>query len=81
MMNDKKISIEKEDYKAKLEAMTDEALKKECQRKIWLSSYAGNNPRSKFHWECDACYDESRRREKPGIYNSAFRVVEKGVKG
>lgn len=81
MMNDKKISIEKEDFKAKLEAISDEDLKKECESKIWLSSYAGNNPRSNFHWKCDACYDECQRRGKPEIYKSAFRVIEKQVKG
>ena len=81
MMNDKKISIEKADYKAKLEAMSDEDLKKQCEQYIWLSSYAANNPRSNFHWKCDACYDESKRRNRPGIYDSAFRIVEKGVKG
>lgn len=32
---------------------------------IWLSAYAANNPRSDYHWQCDACYDEASRR---GVY-------------
>ena len=59
----------------------DEALKKECERTIWLSSYAGNNPRSDYHWQVDACYAECERRVKPGIYQRAYRAIEHQVLG
>ena len=29
----------------------------ETERMIWLSAFANNNPRSDYHWRCDACYD------------------------
>lgn len=56
------------DFAQKLEAMTDAELIEETETRVWLSAYAGNNPRSKYHTECDACYDEARRRGKLWIY-------------
>jgi hypothetical protein len=38
---------------------------------IWLSAYANNNPRSDYHWKCDACYDEAVRRGQPELYKRA----------
>jgi sulfur transfer protein SufE len=63
----------KADYLTKLQAMNDKTLAQECESKIWLSAYVANNPRSDFHWQCDACYDECVRREKASIYELAFR--------
>ena len=66
---------EKQDaYVKKLEGMTDEELFDEAKSKIWLSAYANNNPRSCFHWQCDATYDEAKRREKPEIYSRAHKA-------
>ena len=65
----------KSDYLAKIAAMTDEELFAECQSKIWLSAYAANNPRSDYHWHCDACYDESQRRKDKEIYSRAHKAV------
>jgi hypothetical protein len=62
-------------YVAKLEAMTDDELYKECKDKIWFSAYANNNPRSCFHWQCDATYDEAKRRGKVEIYSKAHEVM------
>lgn len=62
-------------YMEKLKSMTDEELFKECKDKIWLSAYASNNPRSCFHWQCDATYDEAKRREKVDLYSNAHKVV------
>lgn len=58
----------KEEWALKLERMTDEDLRKACNDYIWLSAYAGNNPRSAYHWMCDATYDECHRRDKIHIY-------------
>jgi hypothetical protein len=62
-------------YLKKLEAMTDEELYKECKDKIWFSAYANNNPRSCYHWQCDATYDEAKRRDKVEIYTKAHEVM------
>ena len=40
---------------------------------IWLSAYADNNPRSDYHWKCDACYAEAKRRGKPELYDRAWK--------
>lgn len=62
----------KADYLARLAAMDDEELQRECAGKIWLSAYAANNPRSDYHWHVDACYDECQRRGKPEIYQQGY---------
>lgn len=67
----------KAEYIRKIFAMDDEQLFKECKNKIWLSAYANNNPRSDFHWQCDACYDASAARDgdKAEIYSRAYKAV------
>lgn len=40
---------------------------------VWLSAYAANNPRSDYHWMCDACYAEAQRRGQPGLYERAWK--------
>lgn len=67
----------REEYGAKLEALTDEQLYEECVHNIWLSAFANNNPRSAFHWQADACYGETSRRHKDDIYERAYNVVRK----
>jgi hypothetical protein len=66
------------EYDAKLLAMTDKALFDECKSMIWLSAYASNNPRSDYHWQCDACYDECVRRGQPQIYDEAHKAASRG---
>ncbi len=68
------------EYCAKLEAMDDKALFDAAKQMIWLSTYANNNPRSCYHWQADACYDESRRREKPNLYDDAYKAVERQLR-
>jgi hypothetical protein len=53
----------------------EKKLREECESKIWLSAYAANNPRSDFHWQCDACYDECKKRNKENIYDTAYKAV------
>ena len=65
-------------YVEKLQAETDGRLREVAEQMIWLSAYANNNPRSDYHWQADAVYDECQRRGKPGIYNDAHRKVSRG---
>ena len=65
----------KSDYLAGLADMDDKQLREECDGKIWLSAYANNNPRSDYHWQCNACYDECNRRGKLHIYEQSHKYV------
>lgn len=49
-----------------------------CKDTIWLSAYATNNPASDFHWMCDACYEECKKRGVLELYNKAHEVVSRG---
>ena len=69
----------KSDYLAKLAEMEDSALLEETENKIWLSAYAANNPRSDYHWHCDACYDECEILEKLDIYDWAHKLATASV--
>lgn len=62
-----------EAYRLKLEGMTDEQLFTEAKDKIWLSAYATDNSHSCFHWQCDATYTESARRNNTDIYDRAHK--------
>lgn len=62
----------KSEYLERLRSMTDDQLFSACKDMIWLSAYAANNPRSDFHWQCDACHDECKLRDKIDIYQKAF---------
>jgi|GEM_PF-6587926 len=69
----------KMEYLKKIVLLTDEELRKECESKIWLSAYASNNYRSDYHWHCDFCYDECKRRDKEDIYSEAHKSVSSGM--
>jgi len=69
----------KSEYLDKLVAMDDKELRDACEQMIWLSAYANNNPRSDYHWQCDACYDECHNRNKDYIYERAHKFVSSGV--
>jgi hypothetical protein len=62
-------------YADKLFAMDDDAFLTEAEQTIWLSAYANNNPRSDYHWQADACYDEATRRGKPELYRKAWKLA------
>ena len=62
----------REEYVNRLKKISDQALEGEAGLKIWLSALAENNPRSDYHWQCDACFDEAERRGKPEIYDRAW---------
>ncbi len=55
------------------------ALAEMADKYIWLSAYAGNNPRSDYHWQCDAVYDECQRRGRTDIFNDAHTRLTNGA--
>jgi hypothetical protein len=63
----------KSEYLDEISNMTNEELHKETRKKIWLSAYANNNPRSDYHWHVDALYEEWGRRGIPEGYNKAYQ--------
>lgn len=68
----------KREYLDRIAAMSDKELCEETEKKIGLSAYASNNPRSDYHWHADACYDECQKR--PGdIYRLAYDAVAERV--
>lgn len=56
----------------RLATMPDADFTKEAEKRIWLSAYANNNPRSDYHWQADACFDEAQRRGRPELYLLAY---------
>ena len=69
----------RQNFADKLAAASDEAYLGIAEERIWLSAYANNNPRSDYHWQADACYDEARRRGKPALYERAYQNVLRSV--
>lgn len=69
----------KSEYIKKVFAMTEEQLQDEAERKIWLSAYANNNPRSDYHWQVDVLWLTCKK--FPGLYEKAFDNVKRSVSG
>jgi len=63
------------EYSERLKVLSDDELVSETENRVWLSSYAANNPRSKYHAECDATYDECKRRQKPWLYQRGWNAA------
>jgi len=63
----------KSEWRDKLNRMSDEDLYQHCEKYIWLSAYAANNPRSDYHFLCDAGYAECTKRSKGDIYERAHK--------
>jgi hypothetical protein len=72
---------DKNEFMGSLEKMTDAELREAASRYIWLSAYANNNPRSDYHWMCDAVYDECRRRGKEDIYTQEHTKLVRAAGG
>ena len=68
--------IPKSDYLTKIAEMSHEVLEMEVEQICWLSAFANNNPKSDYHWQADALYDECQKRNEPVIY---VRGYEKAV--
>lgn len=69
--------VPRQAYSDRIAAMADDGFLKEAEKKIWLSAYANNNPRSDYHWMADACWDEAARRGKPELYQRAWDKAAK----
>lgn len=59
----------------KIAGLDDNGFLKQAEQSIWLSAYAGNNPRADYHWQADACYKEARARGKPELYERAWKAA------
>lgn len=62
------------EYLQKIIAMDENQLQKETEQAIWLSAYANNNGRSDYHWQCDACYDVSKK--FGDLYTRAYNAAK-----
>ena len=62
----------RQEFADRLAAADEPEFLRIAEQSIWLSAYAGNNPRSDYHWQADACYDEARRRGNPDLYQQAW---------
>lgn len=66
------------EYINSLRSMDVDTLLTEIKDKIWLSAYANNNPRSDYHWQCDACHDVCVERfGNADLYQQAWNYVAK----
>jgi uncharacterized protein with von Willebrand factor type A (vWA) domain len=52
-------------------------LSEETKRMIWLSAYANNNPKSDYHWKCDACYGVLEETGNIEMYDKLHKEVVK----
>lgn len=62
----------RQEFADKAAALTDREFVEFTEKQIWLSGYANNNPRSDYHWQADACYDEAKRRGDENLYVRAY---------
>ena len=69
----------KQEYADKLAVMTEQELFKSTEQMIWLAAYASNNPRSDYHWQCDACHSECVRRNNVELYSAAHKAAMKSA--
>ncbi len=69
----------RKDYLQRILDKDDKQLQEECEKVIWLSSYAANNPRSDYHWHVDICYAVCDLNGKTDIYKRAYKEIEKQV--
>ena len=60
------------EYTEKISKMNDEELDKETYNMIYYFSTCNNQSRADWHWMCDACYKECKKREGD-IYNKAYK--------
>lgn len=67
--------IPKINYINQLRLMDLEKLSEETKKMIWLSAYASNNPKSDYHWQCDACYGVIEEKKLLGLYDKLHKQV------
>jgi hypothetical protein len=69
----------RDEWTAKVAAMSDEEFVKAAEMQIWLSAFANNNPRAPAHWKADLAYDEACRRERPWLYQQAWNRASRSA--
>jgi hypothetical protein len=67
----------RQDYADKLAGLDEAGYLAQAEQAIWLAAFASNNPRSDYHWQADACYDEAVRRGNPNLYTQAHAAASK----
>ena len=72
-------SVNPHEYVAKIQQMPADEFYNQCKHAIWLSAYANNNPRSDYHFMCDACYDESKKRDEGKTYLQAYAAIRRSL--
>ena len=63
------------DYVARLQQFDEHDLFLECEKMVFFSSFASNNPISDYHFMCYACYDECKARNRMDIYTRAHEKM------
>ena len=63
------------DYVARLQQLDEHEMFRECEKMVWFSSFAKNNPISDYHFMCFACYAECKARNRMDIYNRAHEKM------
>jgi hypothetical protein len=63
------------DYVARLQQLDEHELFRECEKMVFFSSFANNNPISDYHFMHYACYDECKARNRMDIYNRAHEKM------
>jgi hypothetical protein len=66
------------DYVARLQQLDEHDLFRECEKMVFFSSFASNNPISDYHFMCYACYDECKTRNRMDIYTRAHEKMAEG---
>ena len=69
------LEAKKDQYRKQIQVMSDKDLRAAANMMIYLSAYADNNPRSDYHWKCDAVYDECKTRGKLNIYEEEHKKL------
>jgi hypothetical protein len=67
------------EYVKNLQTLDEKKLYDVCKDMIWFSAYAANRPSSDFHWMCDACFYECRRRGLDELYQQAHTAISRSV--
>jgi hypothetical protein len=66
-------------YVEELKKLPDDKLYDVSKDMIWFSAYARNRGGSDFHWMCDACYDECKRRGKDELFQKAHKTISESI--
>jgi hypothetical protein len=62
-----------------LKKLPDDILYDVCKDMIWFSSCSSSSGGSDFHWMCDACFEECKRRGKDDLYQKAHKAISESI--